>query len=1157
MHEPWPGHPTDEQLHAFSLGAVDRVDLEWLAAHLVECARCCTALEELTAPDAMMARLRRAAEPEGPDREGSHARESAVRALRRGGWREALTFTSPRRPEPGPLLVPLFDPAAPSVRRVGAYDILGEVGRGGMGVVYKARHHDLNRFVALKMVLAGDFASESERLRFQREAQLTARVKHVNIVQVHEVGHLGERPYLSMEWIAGGTLGDRLDGTPWPPGEAAKLIRTLAQAIDAAHRQGVIHRDLKPANILLQPDEEASLVSENASPDAARPLEGVTPKITDFGLARSLRDQSGLTKTGFVVGTPEYMAPEQAVGDPGLMSPAVDVYALGVILYQLLTGQPPFRGESPGAVLRASATDPPVAPRRIKPHVPRDLETIALKAIEKEPTHRYRTAAALSEDLRRFLAREPILARPPRVWERLVKWARREPRLAALAGSLVLVIALALVGVTTLWLAAEWANARAQRNSKAERRARYRANITAAAGAIQLNHTETARGLLESSPNELRNWEWQYLDSQLDNSREIFRPREAKSQLVLLSPDCGRVIYASGHEPMLHLWHVAAAREIAVLRGHEGEVLSIASSGDGSRVASSSTDGSVRLWDFSTGRPLGVLDGKAKPIVWMQFSTDGSRLATYSADPGVQIWDVSRGVVMRTIAGMTEPGPLRLSPDGKRLAVGGAGQVHVWDTETGAKLAPLGSGGVRVLTVGFSPDGKRLAAATDYPQNRMWLWEIATARLLGAMDGHINTIISIEFSPDGRQIVSASHDQTVRLWDGATGQPMFTLRGHSDRVTEASFHPDGRRLVSASLDGSHRLWDTKDRELIGVFRGQKRVGHFAISRPDGSVLASVGEDAAVHFWDIERVHHEGVLGRHTSFVYDVAFSPSSGTVASAGWDGTVRLWDARTARSTGVLRHRSDIVTFVKFHPDGRRLASVSREHRFYTWDLATGQSTASGPLAGDAFAEHRLAFAAGGDLAASTGGRNGAIRLFASSGAAPDSDIAELGTDVIDVAFSPDGTRLASAHGDGSVRVWDVARRAQLAVFRAHEKSVFRLVYSPDGRKIATASEDMTARLWDASTLSTLAVLKHHGIVYALAFNPEGSRLATGCSDNIVHLWDTETFDEMIELRGHSSYVHAVAFSPDGTMLASGSGDFTVRIWDSRSPDERRGSSD
>ncbi len=347
----------------------------------------------------------------------------------------------------GSRATPLRDPPpTPPTWQVGAYDLLGEVGRGGMGVVYKARHRELNRVVALKMVLAGEFASASQRLRFQREAELTARVRHTHIVQVYEVGQVGDRPYLAMEWVEGGTLADRLDGTPWPARAAALLVGTLARAIDAAHRQGVIHRDLKPANILVQPAEEADSGGVRSGRDGADPLGGLVPKITDFGLARTVQGQAGLTRTGFTVGTPEYMAPEQAGGDSGQVGPAVNVYALGVILYQLLTGRPPFRGESPAEVLRASASAPPIAPRRLEPRVPRDLETIVLKALEKEPAHRYRTAEALAEDLRRLLADEPILARPPSALYHLRQFARRHTGLvggvlgvftALLAGTIV------------------------------------------------------------------------------------------------------------------------------------------------------------------------------------------------------------------------------------------------------------------------------------------------------------------------------------------------------------------------------------------------------------------------------------------------------------------------------------------------------------------------------------------------------------------------------------------------------------------------------------------------------------------------------------------------------------------------------------------------
>ncbi len=605
MHEPSSGHPTDEQLHAFSLGLADASDQEWVAAHLAACAQCCAVLEQLARPDAMVARLREAVAPEHASGEEGSDRESAVRALRRGRWREALMLGEPGRSGPALPSPPVPDPAAtPVAWQVGAYEILGEVGRGGMGVVYKARHRGLNRVVAIKMVLAGEFASETERLRFQREAELAARVKHVNIVQIHEVGQLGDRPYISMEWVGGGTLAERLDGTPWPPRDAAKMIGALAQAIDAAHRHGVIHRDLKPANILVQPAEEDGPAGDSTSSDLASPVAGLMPKITDFGLARSLQDQAGLTKTGFAVGTPEYMAPEQADGDPARVGPGVDVYALGVILYQLLTGQPPFRGESPAAVLRAAATKSPVAPRRIKSHVPRDLETIALKAIEKETAQRYRTAAALGEDLRRFLAAEPILARPPGLAERLVKWARRQPRLAALATSLVLVTVLALAGLTALWL-------RAQYSGMAVRRALYRADIAAAASALQLNRTETARRLLESSPIEHRNWEWRYLVSQLDNSRAIFRPGTAPPHLVVVSPDCGRVVYANLHESILHLHDVARrARDRRAERpGRRDRVRRMEPRRQPGRIV-------IRRWD---DRAVGGVDGPAARRASRQF----------------------------------------------------------------------------------------------------------------------------------------------------------------------------------------------------------------------------------------------------------------------------------------------------------------------------------------------------------------------------------------------------------------------------------------------------------------------------------------------------------------------------------------------------------
>ncbi len=285
------------------------------------------------------------------------------------------------------------------------------LGRGGMGVVYKAWHRRLQRPVAVKMLLAGPYAGPGELERFLREAETVAGLRHANIVQVHEAGEVDGRPYFTMEFVEGGSLAQKLAGTPQPARQAAALVAAVAEAVHAAHQRGIVHRDLKPGNILLTADG--------------------TPKLTDFGLARNLGGTAGLTLTGAPLGTPSYMAPEQAEGKSREVGPAADIYALGAILYELLTGRPPFRAETAAETLRQAASQDPAPPSRLNAAVSRDAETICLKCLEKDPRRRYTSAAALAEDLQRFQRGEPIAVRPAGLLERGLRWTRRHPTGAA------------------------------------------------------------------------------------------------------------------------------------------------------------------------------------------------------------------------------------------------------------------------------------------------------------------------------------------------------------------------------------------------------------------------------------------------------------------------------------------------------------------------------------------------------------------------------------------------------------------------------------------------------------------------------------------------------------------------------------------------------
>jgi tRNA A-37 threonylcarbamoyl transferase component Bud32 len=488
MHEPDPAHPSAERLRAFASGAVDDEELDGIAAHLDGCAACCAVVDGFFAENALLTHLQSAARPGGKVREDEAQRRRAARALQRGRFREpeggaqAGPLTGPKFPPGGQTPSPSPPPDrtphdrrstaggdapeddAPGERplpgQVGEYDILAEVGRGGMGVVYKARRRGLHRLVALKVALSGPFASPAQRSRFRLEAELAARVRHPNVVQVYEVGTHEGRNFLTMEWVEGGTLADRLDGRPWPAAEAARLVETVARGVHGAHSQGVVHRDLKPGNILL--------AGGPGAPD-------FVPKIADFSLARPLQACTDLTKTGIVVGTPEYMAPEQAAGHGTPPGPAVDVYALGVVLYELLTGQVPFRGQSALEVLHAVSYTEPAPPRRLRPGVPRDLEAVALKCLEKDPGRRYASALELAVDLGRFLEGRPTAARPGRPAARGARWCGRNPGTATLLAALAAVLVAAFLLVTWKWREAEGKTRSLLLALEAERRARAQA----------------------------------------------------------------------------------------------------------------------------------------------------------------------------------------------------------------------------------------------------------------------------------------------------------------------------------------------------------------------------------------------------------------------------------------------------------------------------------------------------------------------------------------------------------------------------------------------------------------------------------------------------------------------------------------------------------
>jgi WD40 repeat protein/predicted Ser/Thr protein kinase len=1123
----------DEQLQRFLDHQVDAEEEAEIQRHVGECKSCQEALDRKTAPS-----------PEDWPTLPDSNRELPAR--------------SPDPPAP--------DSPLPSIT---GYTLHEELAHGAMGVVYRAFDKRLKREVALKVIRLDTATLSLLREGFKIQAEAMACLHHPNIIPIYDHGESDGRHFIAMEYAAGGNLKKRLNNQPQPPDTAARLVKTLAQAMGHAHKRGVLHLDLKPANILF--------------------LEDGTPKVTDFGLAKRLDDGTRQKQPGALFATRAYMAPEQATPNLSEISVLTDVYGLGAILFELLTGRKPIGGTDHSEMSRKVPFSKALAdgPGQTGPRLPRDLELICLKCLEREPQRRYASAEQLAEELCHYLDGEPLYntRRVGRI-ERVVRLCRRNPAPTAAAG----MAALALLAVVALVVGAFF-TARLQEEKD-------RADLLAAT--VALGHGQTlgeegrdpARGVLALARG-LR-----IAPANAHDLRYVLR-----TNLASWTRQVSR----------LKLPPLALPETVTAVTLGPGETT----------ILSGESDGTVRLWDLTTGEERSRFTGQRGPVLALALSPDGTAVLTGGYD-GACLSDLPTGRMLRHFKDERREGfvALALSPDGKAALTGGPAGARLWERDTGRTLRhfPHGNGisagsilesntlvtplrhfphGNSISALAFSPDGKAVLTCDTDRNVRLWslsgtairdgttsavnLWSIiAQAQcwqsiatgpapyLLGVAEPalsalstntpalqfrHPQVVVSAAFGPDSRTVLMGNEDGTSDLWDSVTGTSLGTWPRQQGSIKAVAYGPRGKTILTLSAGKTARLWNLPPPPVRVLEHDGAPVWAVAIS-PDGrTALTGTGKvgdpwSGKAQLWDLNRGVPLGPPLLHDKWIKTVAFSPDGRLALTAGWEGQAKLWEVPSGRLKHTLKKHDRPITVAIFSPDGRTVLTASNDKAARLWDVATGQSS---HLLGEHGGVVSAAAFSHDSRSVVTGSSDGVLHLWeAATGKELWKEHGHQGA-INAVAFRAKENTFVTGSADGTSKVWGaladgtVGPRAQCT---GHNGPVLALAISPDGEILLTGGTDGTARLWAVATGEALgSEFPHRQAVRVVAFGPDGRTALTASDDGTARLWDVTTRQDLGPSLLHNGPVSAAAFAPDGTRVLTSTNGGTARLWPTPGP--------